>query len=209
MKLNSRLFKALAAWPAALLCVMLLAGCASAGGGANTAAGGSEDRHSRPDISSDILRRGDRVIVTFSGLSIGLPKHEERIKDDGSINLPMVGDVMAAGLTRRALEQEIHRKYVPVFYKTLTVTVAGEERFFYVDGQVRSPGRHPYLGELTLLRAIAASGDFTDFANRKKVQVTRANGRKITVNCLKARENNSLDIPIYADDQIFVPRRYL
>jgi hypothetical protein len=40
------------------------------------------------------------------------------------------------------------------------------------------------------------------------VLVTRSDGSKIHVNCLKAQNDHSLDVPIYPDDNIFVPRRY-
>lgn len=70
------------------------------------------------------------------------------------------------------------------------------------------PSRHPYLGEMTLLKAIASAGDFTDFANKKKVEITRANGQKLRVNCVKAQANpDKFDVPIYPEDAIFVPRR--
>ena len=66
----------------------------------------------------------------------------------------------------------------------------------------------PYLKEMTVLKAIATAGDFTDFAKKTKVQVTRADGRKINVNCVKAQRDPKLDVPVFPDDTVFVPRRY-
>ena len=186
----------------ALVCLLLLSGCASSG----SAPGAGGALPSREGV--DLLRIGELVAIEFSGVTDPPPRHEERIKTDGMITLPSVGAVQAAGKTRGQLEEDIHNLYVPRYYKQLAVVVRNEGRFFYVNGQVRSPNQYPYLKEMTVLKAIATAGGFTDFSKKSKVLVTRADGRKITVNCDKALRNPKLDIPIYPDDTIEVPRRY-
>ena len=215
-----RLLSALAFSSAGALGFLLLTGCstnqpatksASAGAGLNQAApvgGGVGSFENSLNQSPDSLRVGEMILVEFSGVSDPPPRHEERIKTDGRITLPSIGAVDAAGKTRGELEQAIHDRYVPNYYRQLTVIVRNEGRFFYVKGQVKSPNQYPYLKEMTLLRAIATAGDFTDFAKKTKVLVTRADGRKITVNCIKALRDDKLDIPIFPDDTIEVPRRY-
>jgi polysaccharide biosynthesis/export protein len=165
-------------------------------------------KSSAPMESSDALRVGESLLIEFSGVADPPLRHEERIKQDGQITLPSIGSVPAAGKTRGELEEEIHKRYVPDYYKQLTVIVRNEGRFFYVDGQVKNPGQVPYLKEMTVLKAIATVGGFNDFAKKQKVQVIRADGRKFIVNCIKAQRNPKLDLPIYPDDRIFVPRRY-
>ncbi len=162
---------------------------------------------SSPRSSSDLLRRGDPITIIFSGVQDPPNRHEERIKDDGKITLPLIGSVEAIGKTMGELQDEIRGLYVDKYYKRLNVIVTSEARVFMVSGEVRKPDRHQYLGEMTLLKAIAAAGDFSDFANRKKVQITRSNGQKIVVNCTQALRDQKLDVRIYPDDQIFVPRR--
>jgi protein involved in polysaccharide export with SLBB domain len=80
---------------------------------------------------------------------------------------------------------------------------------FYVGGEVNKPGVFQYLGETTVTKAIQSAGDFTNFANRGKVWLIRASGERIKVNCNKALENPSLDLPVYPGDQIQVVRRLL
>jgi polysaccharide export outer membrane protein len=160
------------------------------------------------DDSSDLIRERDVVTIVFGGVTDPPPMHEERIKEDGLIVLPLLPrPIKAAGLTRRELEQAIRNAYVPAFYHRLNVIVTTEFRVFYVRGEVNGPGTHPYRGGMTVLRAIAAAGDFTDFAKRSNVEITRVNGEKIRVNCEKAQGDSTLDIPIFADDRIYVPRR--
>lgn len=156
-----------------------------------------------------LVRVGDAVTVTFSDTppNVVIPPVQVRIGEDGHIPLPMNQTVLAAGKTVRQLEQEIRDLLVPRFYKQMTVTVKTEERFYYVGGEVRNPNRQLYIGQITVLRAIDTAGGFTDFANRRRIELTRQDGRKIIINYYKARKNPKLDPEVYPNDQIVVPRR--
>ena len=161
------------------------------------------------EASPDILRPGDRIEIGFSGNSSApTTPHREQIRDDGLIQPPLLGtNVLAAGKTIGQLQEELHVRYVPAFFKTLTVTVRLEERYFFVGGQVRMPGQKLYLSEMTVTKAIQAAGDFTDFANRRKVEVVRKDGTRLVVDCKRALRNVKLDVPIYPGDQIHMPQR--
>lgn len=161
---------------------------------------------SKPGQQADEFRIGDLVVVNLSGLPETIPPHEERIKEDGTITLPYIGAVKAAEKTPGELQNEIHDLYVPKIYLHLTVTVTSQERVYYVGGEVKLPGRQVYMGETTVIKAIQSAGDFTDFANRRKVTVTRADGKVIKVNCNKALENPALDLPVFPGDKIHVPK---
>jgi len=152
---------------------------------------------------------GDLVIVNFSGLSdTNLQPHEERIKEDGSITLPQIGPIKAAGKTTGELQKEIRSKYVDgkIYKADLNVTVKAQARYFYVSGEVNRASSYEWVEGMTLLKAIASAGGFNDFADRSKVIVTRADGRQVTVNCKKAQRDPTLDLPVYPSDSIFVSR---
>jgi protein involved in polysaccharide export with SLBB domain len=108
------------------------------------------------------------------------------------------------------LEEDITHAYVPRYYNRLNVTVTPTARFFYVMGQVNNNtgGRIVYTGPITVLSAIAAAGDFTPYANKKDVQITRVNGQIDHVNCVKAIAHPELDLPVYPGDKIQVGRRF-
>lgn len=159
------------------------------------------------DLSSDRFAVGDMVRVIFSGVSETIQPHEERIKDDGTVTLPLIGAIIAVGKTPGEVQKIITDAYVPDYYKRLTVTVSSDMRVYYVGGQVRSPGRQQYIGTTTVTKAIQSASDFTDFANRKKVVLTRADGKKFTVNCIKAAKDPALDLPVFPGDKIEVPMR--
>src|SRR5207244_8492100 len=153
-----------------------------------SAAPSSTDQAADTSVNrGDILRVGDPITVTFAGVTEPPPAISERIKADGALRLPFVDEPLKAeGTTRGQLEEEIYRIYVPAIYKRLTVKVGSEGRYITVKGEVRTSGRVPYLGGMTVLRAIAAAGDFTDFAARKHVLLRRTTGQEIKVDCLKA-----------------------
>jgi protein involved in polysaccharide export with SLBB domain len=159
-------------------------------------------------VSTETFNVGDLVVVTFSGIEPGIAPHEERIKEDGTITLTYIGSVKAVGRTPGELQRDIRTQYLTnkIYTENLNITVKAAERFFFVGGQVRSPGRYPYAEGMTVLKAIQSAGDFNEFAKRTKVQVTRGDGRTIIVNCKKAIDRPELDIPIYPGDRINVPR---
>jgi protein involved in polysaccharide export with SLBB domain len=80
------------------------------------------------------------------------------------------------------------------------------ERFYTVGGEVVAKSRQLYVGQTTVLRAIVSCGDFTEFANKRKVEIIRADGTREVMDCVKARKNPKFDRPVCPGDAIFVPR---
>jgi polysaccharide export outer membrane protein len=155
------------------------------------------------------LHIGDTVTIVFSGLppDANMEPHEEPIKDDGTITLPDVGRVKAAGKTPGELQDAIHDLYVPHYYTHLTITVKTTgDRVYYVRGEVKTPGRQIYVGQITVTKAITSAGDFTDFANRKKIWLIRVNGQRFRLNCIRILDGRDPDPPVYPGDQIEVAR---
>jgi polysaccharide export outer membrane protein len=169
------------------------------------------DTNLAPRSSSELdrLHVGDVMTIDFSDLPVLVSSREERIKEDGTVTLMEGKSFVAAGKTRGELEREIHDYYVPRFYLKMTVSIRQKDQtqFYYVRGEVKAPARQIYVSRIQLLQAIASAGDFTDFARKSAVLLTRADGRKVTINCLKARKDPSLNLEIFPGDIIDVPRR--
>jgi protein involved in polysaccharide export with SLBB domain len=141
---------------------------------------------------AEVLRVGDSLTIIFTDTPVTIPNFDEKIREDGTIKLTLDKTFKAAGKTPGDLEKEIRACYVPNYY---------------VNGEVKSPNRQIYAGRITVLKAIASVGGFTDFANKKKVRLTRVDGRTQVVNCIKALDNPSLDPEVYPGDTIHVLRR--
>jgi len=152
----------------------------------------------------------DTIRITFVGPenSQVIQPHEGRVSEDGTITLPLIGAVKVAGKTAGELRTIIHDAYVPRYYLRLTVTVQGQDRFYYVGGEVKAPNRYIWAGEISLTKAIQTASDFTDWAQKKKVKITRADGTTVgPVNCVKILEGRLPDPPVYPGDKIYVPRK--
>ncbi len=148
---------------------------------------------------------GDTITVTLAGLPEDIPPHIEAIKEDGSINMPLIGHVQAAGKTAGELQNTIESLYVPKYYTHLNVTVTTGDRVYYVTGEVKSPGRQLYVGETTVTMAITSAGDFTDFANRKNVWLIHK-GKKSKLNWNDIFNHPEKDPVIYPGDEVVVRR---
>lgn len=149
---------------------------------------------------------GETVNVNFSGPPDPPPAHEELIKEDGTITLPLIGSIKAAGKTAGELQTEIQTDYVPKYYVRLTVTVKPGDLFYFVQGEVNSHGsRQPYTGDTTVTKAIASAGGLSDYANHT-VTLIRADGQVFKVYVDKAIANPRLDLKVYPGDQIKVDR---
>lgn len=202
------------------IAVLLLSGCQGTGSPPGTGGGGMEA--SAVDASdaasegatnatwSDLLRVGDRITVTFAGVSTAPGTQQYQITGEGYITPPLLPapGVKAVGKTTTELQQELQRLYVPNIFKSITITVRNEERYFFVGGEVRNGGMKPHLTEMTVVKAIQAAGDCTDWANKSAVTVTRVDGTKLTVNYKKAIKNAKYDVAVYPGDRIHVPRRF-
>lgn len=185
----------------ALICgLLLLAGCASTDTPPTTAG----PKTTPPiDFSSDEIRVGEALQIEFYDIPTEL-KIDQIVQEDGSITLPFDKKVVAAKKKVAELQNEIRAIYVPRLFNRMTVNIRRGDRFVFVGGEVKNPGRQPYVGELTTLKAIQGAGDFTIYADKRKIQIYRTNGKTDHVDYYKARKDPKLDLPIYPGDRIDV-----
>ena len=155
-----------------------------------------------------VFQVGDLITVKFSDTLEPSQPHEERIKEDGNITLPMIGAIRALGKTPGDLQKEIHDKYVPKYYLRLTVIVTyqAQELSYSVLGEVRVPGPKAYLGVTTVTKAIGAAGGLTDYASKRNIWLTRANGSKLKINYNKAIKDSKSDPQVFPGDAINVEK---
>ena len=160
------------------------------------------------DPNLDVLNANDPIEVDYADVATPVLPFRDRIKADGTITLILNETFVAAGKTRRQLEEEVRARYVPSKFRNLTITISRQiqTQFFYIDGEVKEPGQKVYLGKTTVLTAVASGRGFTDFAKKTKVKLTRGN-RMVIVNCKKAIKHPELDLTVYPDDKIWVPRK--
>lgn len=190
---------------AGLLCILmmtfLLAGCSSR---PSTGAGsGKEDSIL---VGFYQLRSLDSLKVSL----LGIPEEkiiETVIDEKGNITLPYIDEpVKASGFTTSELERKIQRIYTDgQIYRSITVNVLTSAKSYYMEGEVRRPQEYPLNRRITLLQAVAAASDYTEYANKKNITITR-NGQVLKFNAKELEKYPELDPPIEAGDRIKVHR---
>ncbi len=193
---------------AALLCVIVPAGMVAQNSGVANSASGSE--MARGGAPTDyVIGADDTLHISVwkePDLSETLP-----VRPDGKISMPLLGDVVAAGLTPLALGDSITeklKKYIADPRVTVVVTAMNSQRIF-VTGEVTHAGAMPLLPHMTMLQALAAAG-FTQFANLKGIYLLRMdNGRqsKLPFNYKEVVKGNhpEQNIQLKPGDTIVVP----
>ncbi len=95
------------------------------------------------------------------------------ISTDGTVNLPSLGVMKAAGLSLKELREDILKK-VSVYLENPSVNVRLLNFKVTVLGEVDNPGSFQVENErITLLEALGRAGDLTDYSNRKHIMVVR------------------------------------
>lgn len=98
------------------------------------------------------------------------------VDNEGNIDFPTLGTIKVAGLTTREIKNEIIEKLRP--YLTEPVVNVRIINFkVTVSGEVNRPGTVAITNQrITILEAVGLAGDFTNYANRANVLVTREEG---------------------------------
>lgn len=171
--------------------------------------------------SSRPLARGDLInfrVVEDRDAPVGL-----RVNDSGDIEVPYVGTVRASGKTPKSLAYEIKGLLEREYYHSATVIIGLDVEgqrpagLIYLSGAVRSGGpmEIPFNETFTVSKAILRAGGFADFANQRKVKVTRTRSDGSTDTFLvdvkevieKGRQD--LDVEVAPNDFILVPERLI
>ena len=160
----------------------------------------------------------DFVIGTEDLLSINVWREAElsrtvQVRPDGKISLPLVGEVVASGLTPRELQDRLS-KDLEKFISHPEVTVIVQEvrsQKFNIVGQVNRPGTFTLVKPMTVLDALAQAGGFGTFATLKDIYVLRtsANGTRVRLpfNYRKVIKGQNVEqnIQLESHDTIVVP----
>ncbi len=131
---------------------------------------------------SDGYRIGPQDVLEISVYQAPDLTKTVQVAQSGTINLPLVGDVRAGGVTARELEQDLTARYGARYLQKPQVTVFVREfnsQRVTLEGAVERPGVYPYRGQMTLLQLVASAGGLKEVADSGEVVVFRmATGKK-------------------------------
>lgn len=156
-------------------------------------------------------RVGAQDLLQISVFGVQDLEKEVRVNSNGQISLPLIGGVMAGGLTIPELEAALAKKYAEGFLQNPQVTVFVKEftsQRITVEGAVNKPGIYPITGRTTLLQAIALSEGVDDkIADLAGIVVMRTvDGKRqaAVFDLRQVRKGNIEDPQLYGDDIVVV-----
>lgn len=172
------------------------------------------------DVLDSRTRLGSNDFVSFRVVEDRDNESQRlRVNDNGQLEVPYVGLVQAAGRTSKEVAYAVKAALEKEYYYHATVIIAVDHISeksrgkVYVIGSVRGPGPQeiPPDETYTVSKAVIRAGGFGDFADKKKVKITRKNGQSFIVNLRDVieRGRSEDDVVLMPDDQIFVPQKLI
>ena len=141
------------------------------------------------------------------------------VGSDGGFDYPFIGVVKAAGLTVRAIQQDITLRLKEKYLRNPQVSIEVEayrSQVVYVWGQVKTPGSVTLMGNITLTEALARAGSPTPDAgpyieiNRRSRQAGGdAPGAKPAaerISMADVQSGRAQDVLLSDGDTVFVPK---
>ena len=122
------------------------------------------------------LHRGDALEIKF----FHTPELNENVhvRPDGKIALPLIGEIMVAGMTTQELTEKLHELYAVALVapevSVIVRTFAGQKAF--VGGEVGTPGLVSFDEPPTLLQALIQVGWIKQSAQLQNVVIVRNSG---------------------------------
>jgi protein involved in polysaccharide export with SLBB domain len=117
-----------------------------------------------------VLGVGDKLQITVFGeddLS-----GEFQVSSTGTLSMPLVGEIPAAGQTAATVQHEIEAKLGNGYMKDPHVSLqVSTYRPFFIVGEVMKPGSYTYVNGMTVINAVALAGGYTYRADKDDIKV--------------------------------------
>lgn len=199
---------------AAIACAVTIAVASVLGCGKPAAPDYPYNREPDPRRAEFVLGVGDRIYINVwenSGLTT-----DASVRPDGTITMPLIGDLHAAGETPSSLKTAIQKRlvdYVKLEGTEITVSVREINSYrFTISGEVVRPGIFTSQQYVTISEAVALAGGFTRFAHRNKMVLMRrdpktgkARNIPLVYDLLATGDRPDMNLFLLAGDSLFIP----
>lgn len=160
-----------------------------------------------------VIKAGTAIKIEIRGVpqeEMSRIAGEYPVSASGTINMPLIGSVGAAGLSPTDLGRRIESAYKSgEIYKNPTVNVIAssgdslEKQVIHIGGHVKAPGPKDYVQGLTIYQAIQAAGGADEFGAMNRVLLTR-DGKVRTLDLKQAQFKNFV---MQQSDTVEVPEK--
>jgi len=133
------------------------------------------------------------------------------VNDHGNIRMPVLEEINVVGFTLDEVRQTIEKRLLQEYFNKeanifVSVKLAGLR--YTVNGEVNSPGtKILYQEKMTIMEAIANSGDITTTGDRKNVMVLRKTPSGTEMHSIDLTDIKAMQSPYYylqANDYVYI-----
>lgn len=135
-----------------------------------------------------------------------------RVSGDGTIILPLLGNISVAGLSVVDISEKLTRLYADGYLVNPQISVFIEEygsKKATILGMVNSPGQYSIRQHTSLLEFISMAGGLTNDAGGTAV-ITRksGDGKTVQVDLAKLIEKGETahNVPVFNGDSVYIPK---
>jgi polysaccharide biosynthesis/export protein len=119
---------------------------------------------------------GPLDVIEFSVFKVPELSRVAQVADTGTVNLPLVGEIQAAGKTAQEVERDLTKKLGAKYLQSPQVTILIKEynsQRVTIEGAVKTPGVQPIRGKTSLLQVLATAGGIDSTVSDTTVVVFR------------------------------------
>jgi len=160
-----------------------------------------------------VIRPGDEIeILVWEQPSFNTLTTVSRL---GTIAIPLVGEIMVAGLTQEQLKRDLEGKLAEFIRGEVNLTISIrniDTLIVSVLGMVESPDNYPVVDQTSIFRILSTAGGTLEDANLKKVKLYRHTGPEdyVTLDLfeyLESGQMNSAELLVRPGDIVYVPKK--
>jgi polysaccharide export outer membrane protein len=159
-------------------------------------------------------RAEDFLIVAGDAVEINVLGHadmsvKQKVRADGQISMPIIGEIEARNKRPSALRTELEARLKQyIVAPTVTVTVEQTPMTIVCLGEVAKPGAYPIEPGAGLANALALAGGLTDFASRDRIFIVRQQPAplrvRFTFDWVTRNEGHAAAFPLRPGDLLVV-----
>jgi polysaccharide biosynthesis/export protein len=134
-----------------------------------------------PIAENKSYRIGPLDILEISVFGVPELSGTVEVGENGNVQLPLVGETLAAGKTTEELRKDLTSKLATEYLQNPQVRVTVTEfksSTVILTGDINSPGVYPLKGETTLLQIVATAGGFKESSDSTVLVLRKASGGK-------------------------------
>jgi polysaccharide export outer membrane protein len=168
------------------------------------------------ELPADVVRAsGEYVIGAGDTVNIRVLGHEDmsvkgRVRSDGRLAIPLIGEVEVRGKRPAALRAELEGRLKDyIVSPTVTVNVDEAEPITVpILGEVARPGAYSFEANTGLAQALALSGGLSEYASRDSIFVVRRDPRplriRFTYEAVSQNTGQAAGFPLHRCDLVVV-----